>query len=98
MNRGTTLANGIGEGKSQAESYGSPADVTNVLRFATDDLPIHERHPYFREEFARRFLGLDIEPTYDDAFYSETSLLALPDVSMIEVRNRAQIVRRTPDL
>ncbi|EXL10590.1 helix-turn-helix domain-containing protein [Aquamicrobium defluvii] len=98
MDRAPSLDEETTEGSSQAESHTPPVDVTNVLRFATDDLPIQQRHPYFREEFARRFLGLDIEPTYDDAFYSETSLLALPNVSMIEVRNRAQIVRRASDL
>jgi len=64
------------------------------VHFSTGDLPGSERLPYWREQFARGFLGIDFEPRDEALFSGEATIYQLPGMSALSSRSSpARMVR-----
>jgi AraC-like DNA-binding protein len=68
------------------------------LRFCTDDLPEHERLPYWREVVGRSIARLDIQPLADGPFHGRVSWTRLPNCHLMHGGSSAAESRRTPAL
>jgi len=53
------------------------------VRFSTDLMPRPERLPFWREEFGRHLVGIDVEPLSDDAFEAEAIVRKLPGLRAV---------------
>jgi AraC-like DNA-binding protein len=56
----------------------SVASQELFLHFSTQELPLSERVPYWREVFARQICHVDIEPQPDCPLEAEATMLAMP--------------------
>src|SRR5215475_3498328 len=70
------------------------ADFTS-LRFSTRGLPERVRIPMWREEFGRRIVHADIEPSSDVPFRAEATLQALPGLRTIAMKGTAMRFKRS---
>ena len=68
-----------------------PASGATELRFSTNAMPMAE----WREEFARGFLRLDIEPQNREHFQADTTIRALPGLKIASCSISASHWRRT---
>ena len=70
------------------------ADFTS-LRFSTRDLPEPMRIPMWREEFGRRIVHVDIEPSSDVAFQVEATLQAFQGLRTLSWQGSAMRFNRS---
>ena len=70
------------------------ADFTS-LRFSTRDLPEPMRIPMWREEFGRRIVHVDIEPSSDVAFQVEATLQAFQRLRTLSWQGSAMRFNRS---
>jgi AraC-like DNA-binding protein len=70
------------------------ADFTS-LRFSTRDLPKPMRIPMWREEFGRRIVHVDIEPSSDVAFQVEATLQAFQGLRTLSWQGSAMRFNRS---
>lgn len=68
------------------------------ITFSTNRLAPQDRLPYWREEFGRTVLNLNIDPAPDAPFYCDATLCALPGLSLAALTTSATRVSRTRDL
>ena len=66
-----------------------------ALRLSTDMMPARHRVAIWREEFARQFLHLDIEPRDPEHFRADTTLRMLPGLKIASCVVSASLWRRT---
>lgn len=65
------------------QSTSSPA---GALRFSTKDFPPADRLPFWREEFGRQIIRLDIDSQDEAAFEAQAELRRMPGLGMIDCR------------
>jgi len=70
------------------------ADFTS-LQFSTRDLPERMRIPMWREEFGRRIVHVDIEPSSDVPFQVEATLQAFPGLRTLAWQGSAMRFNRS---
>src|SRR5690606_2811339 len=74
----------------------APVGVSGTaLQISTDSIPPRDRLALCREEFARRFLQVDIEPLPDEPFRVEATLRSLPGLSLLSCTVSASVWHRT---
>src|SRR6185312_6129760 len=66
-----------------------------ALRVSTEAMPPRHRVALWREEFARKFLRLDIEPSDSDHFRADATIRALPGLKVGCCAISASLWRRT---
>ncbi len=64
------------------------------LRFSTRELPERMRIPMWREEFGRRIVHVDIEPSLDVQFQAEATLQALQGLRVLAWKGSAMRFKR----
>lgn len=77
---------------------GLPANASTgvaSLRVSTDAMPPRHRVALWREEFARQFLRLDIEPNDPERFQADTTIRTLPGLKIASCTMSASLWRRT---
>ncbi|HTQ14826.1 MAG TPA: AraC family transcriptional regulator [Rhizomicrobium sp.] len=74
-----------------------PSDY-RLLRFWSDDLPVHQRLAAWRTVLGRKLLRVEIEPLSDQPFQVDASLRALPDFRFGVGLFGPSLSRRTAEL
>src|SRR5215467_6957349 len=74
-----------------------PQDATDFksLRFSTGGLPDRMRIPMWREEFGRRIVHVDIEPSSELPFQAEARLQALQGLRTLAWQGSAMHFKRS---
>jgi hypothetical protein len=74
-----------------------PQEAANFtsLRFSTRELPERMRIPIWREEFGRRIVHVDIEPSSDLPFQAEATLQALRGLRTLAWQGSAMRFKRS---
>jgi AraC-like DNA-binding protein len=74
-----------------------PSEDFAPLRASTHALPPHERLPFWREVFGRKYCHLDIEPLSDAPFEAEVTLRSLPGLGVMDCFSSPARQARTRD-
>jgi AraC-like DNA-binding protein len=76
----------------------SGASPSVVVRFSTQDLPVTERVPYWREVFARQICHIEIEPQPDCPLEADATMLAMPNLNAGRCNSASPACwKRTPE-
>jgi AraC-like DNA-binding protein len=65
---------------------------------STDQFPERDRTAYWREEFGRVVLRLDVNPLGEEPFYADSKLLALPGIGLFTGNCTRALYQTTPAL
>jgi AraC-like DNA-binding protein len=75
-----------------------PSEWPATFRFSTNDVPVSDRLPFFREFLGRQVMRQDIDPLPDHPFRADTTVRRLPGLLMYWTTGSARRVRRTREL
>lgn len=84
--------------KAGPNDLAAAPQTAESFRFSTDFLPERERVAMFREVFARKILGMDVEPLSEQPFRTEMTVKQLPGLDIVWAHNSAVRATRTREL
>jgi AraC-like DNA-binding protein len=85
----------VGQAAAGSEQVTTPETGAPGFRFSTESLPEAERIGMFREVFARKILGMDVEPLGERPFRTDMTVKQLPGLNMVWARSSPVRASRT---